>query len=73
MPLVPDEIGNNTGQAKERVWFHAAPRQQASPLPEGYTMTPGHSGWSWVDLDEELDELSGLKETFVDPEAAAHA
>ena len=36
-------------------------------------MTLGHSGWSWVDLDEELDELSGLKEAFVDPEAAAHA
>ena len=74
VPMVRGEIGNHTGQVKERAWFYAAPRQQPhAAIPDGYVMPQDVPEWSWVDLDEELAEISDLKEVFGDPEAAAHA
>ena len=72
VPMDRGEIGNHTGQLKERIFLHTGPRVQPhEDIPVDYVMPTGVDRWSWVEFDEELAELSGLSDIYSDPERAA--
>ena len=71
VPMERGEMGNHTGQTKERLLMYGAPRVQAhEALPADFILPEGAARWVWIDLEEELATLSGLEEYFQDPELA---
>ena len=72
VPMERGEIGNHTGCTKERFLMFAAPRVQPhEDLPENYVMPDDVEKHLWVELDEELADMSGLGDAFADPEMYA--
>lgn len=68
------EIGNHTGCLKERLWLYGSRRVQPhADIPTDYTLPQGVQRWIWVDLDQELAEMSGLGSIFGDPAAASQS